>query len=58
MTDNTPETEVVQPAESEATPETPAKKTRKPKNDAALAARVQALEEELSAGLVTVVTLT
>ena len=49
MTDNTPETEVVQPTESEAAPETPAKKTRKPKNDAALAARVQALEEELSA---------
>ena len=50
MTDNTPETEVVQPTETpEAAPTASAKKPRKPKADAALAARVQTLEEELAA---------
>lgn len=48
MTDQTPETEVVQP--TEAAPESPAKKPKKSKNDtAALTARVQTLEQELAA---------
>ena len=51
MTDQTPETEVVAPTESpEAAPEATPKKPKKSKNDtAALTARVQTLEQELSA---------